>query len=116
MRIPTTSKAVARDFAFATLGNQSAAEQVIKVVDGITKTAPDGRPLHRTALMALRVKDGQASSEPDRSVTLSVLEPSDLESGKVYTVSGLVWITPYVNSQTNRLALSVIAERVEVRV
>ena len=114
MRIPTTSKVIANQFAFATLGSQLASDQIVNVVDGVTKISPDGRPVHRTALMALRVKDGAVSFEQDRNISLNVIEPTDLESGKVYTVSGLVWITPYVNNN-GRQALSVIAERVEPR-
>ena len=115
MRIKTTGEALRNEVRFSSLFAQKAAEQDIKQFerDGKTmvKQSPDGRPIHRTSLKALRLQDGQPVGE-DKSVSLSIIDRVDIAAGKQYELTGIVWATHYVGND-GRLALSIIAESVK---
>lgn len=114
MRIETLGETLASTIQFASLFAQKAGDMTLKTfeVDGKTetKTSPDGRPVYRTALQALRLENGAPVGQ-DRDVSLSVIEPCDIQPAKNYGVSGLVWITPY-SMANGRVGISIIAERV----
>lgn len=72
----------------------------------------DGKSEFRTPLKGLRVLDGSPVSE-EKNVTIAVLTPTALEAGKYYAPAGKTVITHYVTN-TNRLGVSIVAERVEL--
>ena len=114
MRLEVQGESLASQVQFASLLAQKATDMAVRSfeVDGKTevKLAPDGRPVHRTSLQGMRVQDGVPVS-PDRSVSLSLIEPVDVLPGRFYTVSGKTWVTHYVDN-SERIAVSVVAERV----
>jgi len=114
MRIKTTGEAMRDEVRFSSLFAQRAADQELKQFerDGKVevKQSPDGRPVHRTALKALRLVDGQPIGE-DRNVSLSLIERCDIAAGKIYELAGTVWATHYIGNN-GKLALSLVAEKV----
>jgi len=114
MRIETIGETLKDTTRFASLVVQKSADMKLKSfeVDGKTetKTAPDGRPVYRTQLQALRIVDGQPVGQ-ERDVTLAVIEPCDITPGVTYGLSGLTWITHYSTSN-GRVGVSIITERV----
>jgi len=114
MRIQTTGEALKNEVRFSSLFPQKASEQEPKQFerDGKIelKTSPDGRAVHRTALKALRLVDGQPVGE-DRNVSLAIIERCDIAAGKIYELAGTVWATHYVGNN-GKLALSLVAEKV----
>jgi len=115
MRIKTTGDALRDEVRFSSLFAQKATDQDIKQFerDGkmMVKQSPDGRPIHRTSLKALRLQDGLPVGE-DRSVSLSVIDCVDIAAGRLYELAGAVWATHYIGND-GRLALSLIAESVK---
>lgn len=114
MRIKTMGETLKDEVKFSALFSQAAADQSVREFerDGKVqvKLAPDGRPVYRTALKALRVVDGQVIGE-ERNVSLAVIAPVDIAAGKIYAAAGITWITPY--EANGRVALSIIAETVK---
>lgn len=110
MRIPTVGDLVASEMIFMSLGQQHAVEMQAKKEFNSedVKKAPNGKPLYKTQLAALRVVDGVPQGA-ENNVTLSVVEPFDAQLGQTYICDGAVWITPY--ERGGRVAISVIAER-----
>jgi len=110
MRIKTTGEAMRDEVRFSSLFAQRANEQQPAERDGKPKLAPNGSPVHRTSLKALRLANGQVVGE-ERSVSLSIIDRTDIAAGKIYELVGTVWITPYL-SNNGRLATSIVAESV----
>jgi hypothetical protein len=114
MQVLTSGETTKDTYQFANLFNQHVNELKTFTNDAgeqITKTAPDGRPVFRTALKALRVKENQINGE-DNNVTLGLLTQPEIEAGKIYRLSGKTWITHYVTNN-NRLGVSIIAETIK---
>jgi len=115
MKIKTTGEALSDELVFSSLFSQRAQDQAVKEFERHgkmeVKVAPDGRPVHRTALKALRVVDGVPIGE-ERNVSFAIIQPTDVVAGKIYRAVGAIWITPYENN--GRVALSIIAEKVVV--
>jgi hypothetical protein len=80
MRIETIGESLKNTVQFGLVFPEKAAQQTVKTFTDASgketvKTAPNGRPVHRTGLRALRLEDGQPVGY-DKNVTLSVIEPS----------------------------------------
>lgn len=118
MKITTVGEATIESVQLVALLPQAAADQVPKSFtddSGKTETKVDpngsGRLQHRTALKALRVVDGAPVSE-ERDTTIAILEPTDLQIGVMYGLSGVTTITHY-NTNAGRMGVSIVAERVK---
>lgn len=118
MRIKTTGEALASSAVFASLVPAKAGDMEVKSFkdkDGKveTKVAPDGsgRTQYRTALQAMSLDDNGTPARQERDVTVSLLEPADVQFGQVYNLKGNVWVTHYVTN-ANRMGVSIVAESI----
>nr|QNG40966.1 hypothetical protein [Pygoscelis antarcticus] len=78
------------------------------------KESPDGRVCFRAqGLKALALDEQGVPVREERDVTLTLIEPSDVEMGVQYKAAGRVWVTHWVKSAGNysNLAVSITAER-----
>lgn len=78
--------------------------------DGV-KQASDGRLIYRTDLMGLDLDENGVPTRVDNSISLSVIEPTDIVPGTQYRAAGKIVVSPYMRN--NRIAYSITAERLE---
>lgn len=117
MRVKTTRNDLKQSVKFTSLIPGKAEDMQVKSFTDDsgkteTKTAPDGsgRVQHRTQLKALALdEDGNAVRE-ERDVTVSLLEPANVEIGKYYDLDGDIWVTHYMNN--GRMGVSIVAETI----
>jgi hypothetical protein len=101
MRIPTLGQLTVDSIQFTALFNQKAEDMVInefkdKATSKVSiKKAPNGKPLHRTTLKALKVdEDGNPVGE-EQNVTVNLIEPADVVAGVIYGLWDEAWFTPW---------------------
>lgn len=78
------------------------------------KESPDGRACYRApGLKALALDENGTPVREERDVTLTLIEPMDIEMGVQYKAAGRVWVTHWVKTSGNysNLAVSITAER-----
>lgn len=118
MRIKTNGESLASSAVFASLVPAKAGDMEIKSFKDDsgkveTKVAPDGsgRAQYRTNLQAMALDDDGNPYRQERDVTVSILEPADVQFGQVYNLKGQVWVTHYVTNG-GRMGVSIVAESV----
>jgi len=99
MAIHTTAEATNIETAFMTILPVKAAAMETKkdFETGKDKLTADKEKQYLTGLKALRVEGNKLTREL-KNVSISVLEPLDLEPGVVYTPVGKMTITPYITN------------------
>lgn len=96
---------------FASLGGQKKDDMRPQEYDGAVKTTPDGRPVYRTGLKALRLSpEGEIGGEAFDVRSVSIVEPTDLESLTHYVPTGKALVTHYEDGRSRRHVVSIVLE------
>lgn len=110
MAIHTTAEHTNIETAFMTILPVRAGDMETKkdFETGKDKLTTDGEKQYLTGLKALRVEGNKLTREL-KNVSISVLEPLDLQPGVVYAPVGKMQITPYI-TQTKQQGFSYIVQ------